>query len=143
MLGGKLDLPLVAEFIRKVELMATNLGMAPHDTTDHSNQTIQIAVGWFSAPVMTRFWEVVLPDDHEETYEYYIAAGFPFSWADHMLRNRYSPANAEEALWLELEHLKRSAYPSIYHFHQAFRDKTRLLRLHRESEVRGSRLCHI
>ena len=35
MLEGKLDLPLVAEFIRKVELMATNLGMAPHDTTDH------------------------------------------------------------------------------------------------------------
>ena len=36
------------------------------------------------------------------------------------LRNRYSPANASEALWVEFEHLKRSAYPSI---HQAFIDK--------------------
>ena len=60
-----------------------------------------------------------------------------------MLRNSYSPANAEEALWLELEHLKRSAYPSIRHFHQAFMDKARLLGLHRGSEVRGSRLCAI
>ena len=145
MLEGKLDLQLVAEFVRKVELMATNLGMAPHDTTDHSNQTIQMAVGWFSAPVMTWFREVVLRDDHEETYEHCIITGFPFSWADLclLLRHRYSPANAEEALWLELEHLKRLAYPSIHHFHQAFMDKARLLGLHRESEVRGSRLYAI
>ena len=47
-LDGKLDPQLVAEFIRKVELMATNLGMAPHDTTKHSNQTIQVAVGWIA-----------------------------------------------------------------------------------------------
>lgn len=47
-LVGKLDLQLVAEFIRKAELMATNLGMAPHDTTEHINQTIQMAVGWIA-----------------------------------------------------------------------------------------------
>ena len=47
-LDGKLDPQLVAEFIHKVELMATNLGMAPHDTTEHSNQTIQVAVGWIA-----------------------------------------------------------------------------------------------
>lgn len=100
-LEGKLDLQLVAGFIRKVELMATNQGIAPHNATEYSDRTIQMAVGRFSAPVMTWFREVVLRDEHGETYEHCVKAGFPFSWTDlcRMLRNRYSPANTDEALW--------------------------------------------
>lgn len=145
MLEGKLDLQLVAQFIRIVELMATSPGTAPHDTTEHSNQTIQMPVSWFRASVMTSFREAVLRDEHEETYGHCITTGFPSPWGDPCcaLRNRYSPVNASEALWVEFKRLKRSAYPSIHHFYQTFMEKARLLGLHRESETRGSRLYAI
>lgn len=53
-LEGKLDLQLVAQFIRRVELMATSLGMAPHNTTKHSNRTIQMPVGCLSDGMVQR-----------------------------------------------------------------------------------------
>ena len=60
-----------------------------------------------------------------------------------MLRNRYSPANTDEALWLELEHLKRSAYPLHQPLSSSLHGENKAPGLHRESEGRGSRLYAI
>ncbi|KAF8241513.1 hypothetical protein K440DRAFT_642143 [Wilcoxina mikolae CBS 423.85] len=141
MFEGKLDLHLVFDFIQRIELLAVNMGMAPKETTGHSNKPIQRAVAWLTASVVLWFCNVIRSTKYEEVNDRCVSEGSPFNWNGFtvMLHQCYSTANAEDSVWLDHERMPRTLFPSFHQFHQAFTEKSRLMGLQRESEKRCSR----